>query len=55
VVGAQSAVGRIEEIPSIPDKSCVNRDAAANLPKTHGTGNGAQPPSYPQPLLAAHA
>jgi DNA primase len=53
VVGRQSAPGRIDEIPSIPDKSRVNREAAPNLAKTHGTGNGTQAPSYLP--LAAHA
>jgi CHC2-type zinc finger protein/Toprim domain-containing protein/DNA primase-like protein len=53
IVGSQSAPGRIDEIPSIPDKPRVNREAAPNVPKTHGTGNGAQAPSYLP--LAAHA
>jgi hypothetical protein len=53
VVGGQSAPGRLDDPAAISDKSRARGDAAANRAKTHGTGNGAQVPSYPP--LAAHA
>ena len=53
VIGSPSAPGRVNDIPPIPDKTRVNREAAANLAKTQGTGNGVQAPSYLP--LAAHA
>jgi DNA primase catalytic core len=51
--GGQSAPNRVDERCTIPDKTRVARDAMPNLPQSHSTGNGAQPPSYPS--VAAHA
>jgi hypothetical protein len=53
VVGSQSGPGRDDEPALIADKTAAKRDAVPELPETHGTGNGAQVPSYVP--LAAHA
>jgi hypothetical protein len=52
-VGVPSGVGRDADLAAIADKPAAKSDAAANPPTTHGTGNGAQVPSYVP--LAAHA
>jgi post-segregation antitoxin (ccd killing protein) len=52
VVGSQSGPGRDDELALIADKTAAKRDAVPELPETHGTGNGAQVPSY-VPLAAA--
>jgi hypothetical protein len=53
VVGSQSGPGRDDELALIADKTAAKCDPASDLPQTHGTGNGAQVPSYVP--LAAHA
>ena len=53
VVGTQSGPGRGDELALIADKTAAKRDAVPELSETHGTGNGAQVPSYVP--LAAHA
>ena len=52
-VGTPSGVGRGDALGAIADKPAARSDAAENPPTTHGTGNGAQVPSYAP--LAAHA
>jgi hypothetical protein len=53
VVGGQSGPGRDGELALIADKLAAKCDPVPKLPETHGTGNGAQVPSYVP--LAAHA
>jgi DNA primase len=52
-VGVSSGVGRGDALGAIADKPAARSDAAENPFATHGTGNGAQVPSYVP--LAAHA
>jgi DNA primase len=52
-VGGQSELGRSVELTAITEKTAAKCDPAPDQPKTHGTGNGAQVPSYVP--LAAHA
>jgi len=53
VVGGQSGPGRDGELALIADETVAKCDAVPELPETHGTGNGAQVPSYVP--LVAHA
>jgi hypothetical protein len=53
MAGNQSWPGRGNELALIPDKSAVRCDPLTGLPEIHGTGDGAQGPSYGP--LPAHA
>jgi DNA primase catalytic core len=53
LVGPQSGGGRVAERHLNADKASLNDESSAPEPKTHGTGNGTKPPSYPKPPLAA--
>jgi DNA primase catalytic core len=55
LVGSQSVGGREVESRLRAEKSSTKVESFAKDGKTHGTGNGAQVPSYPHPPLAAHA
>ena len=52
-VGGQPGPGREDELAANAGKAAAQCDPVLNLPETHGTGNGAQVPSYVP--LAAHA
>ena len=54
-VGVQSGGGRAAQHHLNADKTSLNDESSAPEPKTHGTRNGAQAPSYLQSPLAAHA
>jgi DNA primase len=52
-VGTSSGAGRSDDPSAISDKTRAAREAGANLPKSHSTGNGVQSPSYAR--IGAHA
>jgi DNA primase len=53
LVGPQSGAGRAAQHHLNADKTNHNDESSAPEPKTHGTGNGTKPPSYPRSPLAA--